>query len=97
MPPRLLWISLLPLLALQPALSQAAGPPLPFFDEEMSAQLREAGELARKATEELLRSFELLRNAVPRYGAPYLDERGNIVIPRRHRPDTPPSGTRTAA
>lgn len=96
MPPRLLWLTLLPLVALQPALSQA-GPPSPFFDKEMSAQLREAGELARKATEELLRSFELLRSAIPRYGAPYLDEHGNIVIPRRHRPAAPPPGMPSAA
>jgi hypothetical protein len=97
MQPRLLWLALLPLIALQPALSEAAGPPAPLFDEEMSAQLHAAGELARKATEELLRSFELLRSAIPRYGAPYLDEHGNIVIPRRHGPAAPPPGTRTAA
>jgi hypothetical protein len=97
MPPRLLWLSLLPLLALQPALSQAAGASPPFFDEDMSAQLREAGELARKATEDLLRSFELLRDAIPRYGVPYLDEHGNIIIPRHPRPAAPGAGTRTAA
>ena len=86
MPPRLLWLALLPLLALEPTLSRAEGSPPPFFDPGMSAQLREAGELARKATEDLLRSFELLRNAIPRYGVPYVDEHGNIVIPRRPRP-----------
>ena len=90
MPPRLLWLALLPLLALEPTLSRAEGSPPPFFDPETSAQLREAGELARKATEDLLRSFELLRNAIPRYGVPYVDEHGNIVIPRRPRPTAPP-------
>jgi len=63
----------------------------------MSAHLREAGELARKATEELLRSFELLRDAIPRYGVPYLDEHGNIVIPRRLPAAAPPPGLRTSA
>jgi len=94
MPPRLLWLALLPLLALEPTLSRAEGSPPPFFDPEMSAQLRAAGDLARKATEDLLRSFEMLRSAIPRYGAPYVDEHGNIVIPRRPRlpapsPDAP--------
>jgi hypothetical protein len=63
----------------------------------MSAHLREAGELARKATEELLRSFEALRQSIPRYGVPYLDEQGNIVIPRRPPPAAPPPGLRTSA
>ncbi|SRR5579885_1701013 len=95
MSPRLLWVALLPLLALQPALSRAAGPPTPFFDDQMSAQIRQAGELARKATEDLLRSLELLRQAMPRYGAPYLDEHGDIVIPRRPR-SVPPGTSGTA-
>jgi hypothetical protein len=97
MQPRFLWLALLPLLALQPALSRAADPPQPLLDDEMSAHLREAGEFARKATEELLRSFELLRNSIPRYGVPYLDEHGNIVIPRREPPGARPPGSRTSA
>lgn len=91
MPPRLIWLSVLPLLALQPALSQAESQAAPFFDERMTAQLRDAAELAHKATQDLLRSFELLRNAIPVYGAPYIDEQGNIVIPRRPHA-APPQG-----
>lgn len=86
---RLLWLSVLPILALQPALSRAADPPLPFGGAPVEQRLREAGEFARKATRELLNSFEQLRLAIPAYGAPYFDDNGNIVIPRRHNPAVP--------
>jgi len=91
MPPRHFWLLVLPLLALQPALSRAAGQTLtlPFADGQMSTQLEAAGALARKATEQLLRSFEMLRNAIPQFGAPYLDGHGNIVIPRQPHPAEP--------
>jgi hypothetical protein len=96
MPPRLFWLLVLPLLALQPALSQAESQTLPFGEGEVGTKLKEAGEFARKATEDLLRSFEMLRNAIPEYGAPYLDGHGNIVIPRRPHPDVPDQGPHPA-
>jgi len=85
MSPRLLWLSVLPILALSTALSRADGPPVQFPDAEMEQQLHQAEQLARHAGQELLRSFEMLQSAIPRYGVPYIDEHGNIVIPRRPR------------
>jgi len=89
MSPRLLWLSVLPVLALQPALSRAAGQHLTIDNPPITETLREAGDLARKAKDELLRSFELLREAIPRYGLPYLDANGNIVVPRQPRRAAP--------
>ncbi|HUZ73591.1 MAG TPA: hypothetical protein VMU87_11445 [Stellaceae bacterium] len=89
MSPRFLWLSVLPILALQPALSRAADPSMPFVVTPMEQRLREAGDLARQATDALLHSFEQLRRAIPDYGTPYVDESGNIVIPRRHSPAAP--------
>ncbi len=90
MPPRLLLLAILPLLALAPPLSRAEQP-APFPDDAMQAQIRQAEELARRAGEDLLHSFQVLQSAIPRYGVPYIDGNGDIVIPRRHRP--PPNGT----
>ena len=86
MNPRLLLLVMLPLLAAGPALSNDAGRAPPFADPQMIDQLREAQDLARQAGERLLRSFEALERAIPRYGVPYIDADGNIVIPRRNRP-----------
>ena len=96
MPPRLFWLLVLPLLALQPCAVAGKSQTLPFGGGEVGTKLKEAGEFARKATEDLLRSFEMLRNAIPEYGAPYLDGHGNIVIPRRPPQDTPDQGPRPA-
>jgi hypothetical protein len=86
MSPRLLLLSMIPVLALAPALSRAEGPPSPFPDAEIREQLHQAEKYARQAGEELMRSLQRLESAIPRYGVPYVDESGNIVIPRRHRP-----------
>jgi hypothetical protein len=86
MTPRTFLLALLPVLAVAPNLSSAAGQEPEFPDPQMRQQLQEAGELARKGTEELMRSMQLLESAIPTYGLPYLDGDGNIVIPRRHIP-----------
>ena len=91
MTPRLLLLSLVPLLAVEPGLSSAAGQSLPYADERFAEQLQQAQDLARQAGETLLRSLQTLESAIPQYGLPFVDEQGNIVIPRRDR--TPPRGT----
>lgn len=63
----------------------------PFPDPQMQEQWRRAEELARKGVDDLIRSFEALKEGLPAYGAPFVDGHGNIVIPRR--PTTPPTGT----
>ncbi|HUB94714.1 MAG TPA: hypothetical protein VL993_02290 [Stellaceae bacterium] len=89
-------LAVLPILALTPGLSSAGQPP-EFPDDQMRQQLQQAEHLARKGTEELLRSIELLESAIPTYGLPYVDGNGNIVIPRHHDPapvpDTIPDRT----
>jgi hypothetical protein len=91
MTPRFLLLSILPLLAIEPGLSSAAGQPLPFAEERLSQELQQAQELARQAGETLARSLQIIESAIPRYGLPYLDDQGNIVIPRRNRAS--PRGT----
>ena len=81
MTPRILILTILPILAIEPALSRAAD----FPDQEMTQQLQEAQRLARQAGDDLLHSLQSLVQAIPQYGLPYLDERGNIVIPRVRR------------
>jgi len=90
MSPRFLLLSMIPVLALAPALSRAEGPPSPFPDAEIREQFRQAEEYARQAGEELMRSLQRLESAIPRYGAPFIDDSGNIVIPRRPRLAPPP-------
>lgn len=87
-----LWIAIAALLAMMPALAHAADDRLPRFpDAQTQEQWKRAEEFARKGMDELLRSLELFRDALPRYGAPYVDENGNIVIPRKRR-SVPPFG-----
>jgi hypothetical protein len=86
MTPRTFLLTVLPILALAPSLSTAAGQPPEFPDPQMRQQLQQAEELARQGTADLLRSIELLESAIPTYGLPYVDGDGNIVIPRRHDP-----------
>jgi hypothetical protein len=79
---RLALLILMPLLAVAPALSNAAGARESFPDQQLMDQLRAAQDDALRAGQDLAQSFALLQQAIPRYGMPYLDERGNIVIPR---------------
>ena len=62
-----------------------------FSDPRVSQELQRAQELARRAATHLLESLHRLEQTVPRYGLPYLDESGNIVIPRRPAPPLPPA------
>jgi hypothetical protein len=89
MSPRLLLLSMIPVIALSPALSRAEGPPSPVPDAEIRERLQQMEQYARQAGDELIRSLQLIESAIPRYGVPYVDESGNIVIPRRQRPAAP--------
>jgi hypothetical protein len=65
--------------SLVPAAVCAETQPQPYAPDEA---MRHAEELAREGMDKLLRALETLRDAVPQYGAPYMDRDGNIVIPR---------------
>ncbi|MGO8917986.1 MAG: hypothetical protein ACLQJR_18950 [Stellaceae bacterium] len=79
------------LLAHAPAF--AAEDRLPSFpDQQTQEQWKRAEELARKGMEELLRSFDLFKEALPEYGTPFVNGNGDIVIPRKQRM-TPHLGT----
>ena len=43
-------------------------------------------EMAREGAERILRAIEGLLDMIPQYGTPYVDEDGNIVIPRIDTP-----------
>ncbi|HUK60330.1 MAG TPA: hypothetical protein VLV50_13950 [Stellaceae bacterium] len=96
MTPRLALLLIVPLVALAPNLSSAADQ-RDFPDAQMMQQFAEAQRLARQAGEDMVRAMDALARAVPRYGMPYLDRDGNIVIPRVPRgtpvPDEGPSGS----
>lgn len=57
-------------------------------EDEMMEKRSRAGELAREATEMLMRAIELMIQSIPQYGMPEIDEDGNIIIPRLPR-ETP--------
>ncbi len=50
----------------------------------------EASELALEGVGKLMRALELFMRSIPAYGQPYIDEDGNIVIPRLEDPDAAP-------
>jgi hypothetical protein len=72
------------LLAQAPAVA-GENQPLGFPDQQTQEQWKRAERLAHKGVEELLRSFELFKDALPEYGVPYINPDGDIVIPRRWR------------
>jgi len=84
-PRSLLLLSIVPLLAAEPGFSSAAGQSLQFNDEQLAQQLRQAEDLARQAGEQVFQSLQTLERDLPRYGLPYFDQSGNIIIPRRDR------------
>lgn len=88
MRPLLMPLITLPLLAAALPLRAADAPALPPPLEE---QWRHAEDLARDGIEKLLQSLDALREAVPQYGAPYMDPEGNIIIPRRPSPQAAPA------
>jgi hypothetical protein len=72
-------LTVVPLLAVEPGLSSAGQPALE--NQELIQQLQQAETLARQAGEQLIQSLQTLERDIPHYGLPYLDDRGNIVIP----------------
>jgi hypothetical protein len=78
------------LFLLEPALAQAPGQPVP---PQQTEEWRRAEQFAREGVEKFIRSFESVLEAMP-YGAPRVDEDGNIVIPRQHPRPLPPGNGR---
>jgi hypothetical protein len=83
-PRSLLLLSIVPLLAVEPGFSSAAGHSLQFNDPQLAQQLQQAEDLARQAGEQVFQSLQTLERDLPRYGVPFFDQNGNIVIPRRN-------------
>jgi hypothetical protein len=75
------------LLAQAPAVA-AEDQPRGFPDQQTHEQWKRAERLVQRGMEELLRSFDLFKDALPQYGLPYINPDGDIVLPRRWR--TPP-------
>jgi hypothetical protein len=90
-PRTVLLLSIVPLLAAAPGFSPAAGQSLEFDDPHFAQQLQQAEELARQAGQRVLQSLQTLERGLPRYGLPYIDQNGDIIIPRRNL--TLPQGT----
>lgn len=67
------------LLLVAPAYAEPGDPVSPQDTEEW----QRAEQNAREAVDKLMRSFDLLLQTMP-YGAPRIDDDGNIVIPRQH-------------
>jgi hypothetical protein len=60
-----------------------AGRPGDLFSPQDTEEWQRAEQNAREALDKLMRSFDLLLQTMP-YGAPRVDDDGNIVIPRQH-------------
>jgi hypothetical protein len=76
-------------LVLAPVGYLRADEPSLFSDPRVNHELQRAQELARRAATHLMESLHRLEQSVPRFGLPYIDEAGNIVIPRRPAPQKP--------
>jgi len=61
------------------------------FSPQDTEEWQHAEQNARAALDKLMRSFDLLLRTMP-YGAPHIDDDGNIVIPRQHPHPLPPGG-----
>lgn len=48
-----------------------------------------SGELAVEGVGKLIQALEIFIQTIPQFGAPYIDDSGNIVIPRVESPATP--------
>ena len=68
------------LLLAAPAYAEQPGAPVSPQDTE---EWQRAEQNAREAVDKLMRSFDLLLQTMP-YGAPRVDDDGNIIIPRQH-------------
>lgn len=60
-----------------------AGQPRDLVSPQDTEEWQRAEQNAREAVDKLMRSFDLLLQTMP-YGAPRVDDEGNIVIPRQH-------------
>jgi len=65
--------------------------PVDLVSPQDTEEWHRAEQSAREALDKLMRSFDLLLQTMP-YGAPRIDEDGNIVIPRQHPHPLPPGG-----
>ena len=73
-------------LANAPAVQAAAEDRIPSFPtQHMQQEWKRAEGLARKGIDELLQSLEVFKDSLPEYGLPYVDPRGNIIIPHKRR------------
>jgi hypothetical protein len=68
-------------LAVQPAAAQEEAPK------------DSPGEMAREGVEQLMNAIETFVHSLPMYGAPRIDDEGNIVIPRLDKDDDDPERT----
>lgn len=57
---------------------------------------RHATDLAIQATQMLMRALNFMIEALPQYGPPYIDENGDIVIPRIRKSAPPEPAEKTA-
>ena len=70
----------------------------PLYGAERSAddsaeKQRRATDMAIEATQMLMRALDLMIEALPEYGPPYINDKGDIVIPRIHKGAPPePAG-----
>jgi hypothetical protein len=84
--PRLAYLFTVLVLALP---AHAASPSDPVSPQD-TEEWQRAEQNAREALDKLMRSFDLLLQTMP-YGAPRVDDDGNIVIPRQHPHPLPPN------
>ena len=70
-------LAAIPALAASPALAQ----------DQNQDQRGSPGEMAREGVEQLMNAIETFVHSLPMYGAPRIDEQGNIVIPRLDKDD----------
>ena len=64
--------------------------------DDSTEKQRRATDLAIEATQMLMRALDLLIEALPQYGPPYINEKGDIVIPRLHKSAPPEPVEKTA-
>jgi len=79
------------LLLAAPAYAEPPSAPVSPQDTE---EWQRAEQNAREAVDKLMRSFDLLLQTMP-YGAPRVDDDGNIIIPRQHPHPLPGRGGTT--
>jgi hypothetical protein len=94
---RTLVVGLLSALLALAAPAAAETAPEEALSDEMTEKQRRAVELAREATEMLMKALDLFLQSIPQYGPPEIDEHGNIVIPRIPPQEAPEPGPEAPA